>query len=110
MNILGRRLPKSSTGPLLTWKYINEKAPWSLIFLLGGAFAIAEGGKVSGMTKMIGNGLVGMKDLHPLLILFLVCVIGQVFTEFSSSVAVTSILLPVLAEMVRILMVVRDFV
>ena len=32
----GKALPTAPTGPLLTWKYINQKTPWSLIFLLGG--------------------------------------------------------------------------
>lgn len=31
-------LPKQTTPSLITWKYINNNIPWSLIFLLGGKF------------------------------------------------------------------------
>lgn len=92
-------LPTTATGPLLTWKYINAKTPWSLIFLLGGGFALAEGGKVSGMSKMMGQSLIGLQGLHPLLLLFLVCLTAQTLTEFTSNVAIANVLLPVLAEM-----------
>lgn len=73
--------------------------PWSLIFLLGGGFALAEGGKRSGMSAMLGQSLVGLKDLHPLLLLLIVCVAAQALTEFTSNVAIANIILPVLAEM-----------
>lgn len=38
------KLPTTPSQGLITWKYINTKVPWSLIFLLGGGFALAEGG------------------------------------------------------------------
>lgn len=36
-------LPKATTPSLITWKYIHQNVPWSLIFLLGGGFALSEG-------------------------------------------------------------------
>lgn len=56
-------------------------------------------GKRSGMSAMLGNSLVGLKDLPPLLLLFLVCFAAQTLTEFTSNVAIANIILPVLAEM-----------
>lgn len=79
---------------MITWKYINTKVPWSLVFLLGGGFALAEGGKRSGMSSMLGNSLVGLKDLPPLLLLFIVCFAAQTLTEFTSNVAIANIMLP----------------
>jgi sodium-dependent dicarboxylate transporter 2/3/5 len=96
---LGKPLPTAATGPLLTWKYIHQKTPWSLIFLLGGGFALAEGGRVSGMSKMVGEALGVLKVLPPLVILFCVCLTGQILTEFTSNVAITNVIVPVLAEM-----------
>lgn len=93
------KLPTAPSPGLITWKYINTKVPWSLIFLLGGGFALAEGGKRSGMSAMLGNSLAGLKDLHPWLLLFLVCLSAQFLTEFTSNVAIANIMLPVLAEM-----------
>lgn len=37
------QIPKATTPSLITWKYINQNVPWSLIFLLGGGFALAKG-------------------------------------------------------------------
>lgn len=92
-------MPTAPTPALINWKIINQKIPWSLIFLLGGGFALAEGGKVSGMSAMLGTSLVGLKDLPPMLLLFIVCLTAQTLTEFTSNVAIANILLPVLAEM-----------
>lgn len=90
------QLPKAATPSLITWKYINTNIPWSLIFLLGGGFALARGGKESGMSAMLGTHLAGLKDLPFLLLLFLICLFAQVFTEFASNVAVANVMLPVL--------------
>lgn len=67
--------------------------------MLGGGFALAKGGKASGMSLMLGQSLSGLKELPPLLLLFIVCLTAQVLTEFTSNVAIANILLPVLAEM-----------
>lgn len=95
-----RNLPTEPSSGLITWKFINQKVPWSLIFLLGGGFALAEGGRVSGMSYILGQSLSSLKTLPPLLLLFVVCLSAQILTEFTSNVAIANILLPVLAEMV----------
>lgn len=92
-------LPTTTTPSLITWKFIQTKVPWGLIFLLGGGFALAEGSKVSGMATLIGSALVGLKTLpHPVL-LFVVILVAVFLTAFSSNVAIANILVPVLAEM-----------
>lgn len=73
--------------------------PWSLIFLLGGGFALAEGGKQSGMSAMLGKALVPLQELPLLVLLFIVCFTAQLLTEFTSNVAIANIMLPVLAQM-----------
>ncbi|XP_058457407.1 protein I'm not dead yet-like [Malaya genurostris] len=93
------RLPNEPTPALITWKFIHQKVPWSLIFLLGGGFALAEGGRVSGMSALLGQSLAGLKTLPPLLLLFVVCLTASTLTEFTSNVAICNIMLPVLAEM-----------
>uniref|UniRef100_A0A1B0GNS6 Citrate transporter-like domain-containing protein n=1 Tax=Phlebotomus papatasi TaxID=29031 RepID=A0A1B0GNS6_PHLPP len=78
-------LPKTPTPGLITWKYIHTKVPWSLIFLLGGGFALAEGGRESKMSELLGNSLAGLKTLPPLLLLFVVCLTASCLTEFTSN-------------------------
>lgn len=67
--------------------------------MLGGGFALAEGGKASGMTKMLGASLAVFQGLPYLALLFLICLACSVLTEFTSNVAITNVILPVLAEM-----------
>lgn len=95
------RLPKKASPGLITWRFINQKTPWSLLFLLGGGFALAEGGRTSGMSALLGQSLAGLKVLPPLLLLFVLCVVGEFLTEFTSNVAICNVVLPVLAEVVR---------
>ncbi|XP_055532218.1 protein I'm not dead yet-like [Wyeomyia smithii] len=92
-------LPKEPSPALISWKFVNQKVHWSLIFLLGGGFALAEAGRESGMSALLGHSLSGLQSLPPLVLLLVVCLTAQVMTEFTSNVAICNILLPVLAEM-----------
>lgn len=92
-------LPKTNSPGLITWKFINARVPWSLVFLLGGGFALAEAGKKSGMSNMIGQSLSGLSFMPPLLLLFVVCFVASTLTEFTSNVAIANIILPVLGNM-----------
>uniref|UniRef100_A0A182QCM8 Citrate transporter-like domain-containing protein n=1 Tax=Anopheles farauti TaxID=69004 RepID=A0A182QCM8_9DIPT len=94
----GGRLPKRASPGLITWRFINQKTPWSLLFLLGGGFALAEGGRTSGMSALLGQSLAVLKVLPPLLLLFVLCLVGEFLTEFTSNVAICNVVLPVLAE------------
>lgn len=101
MNFFGgesKNLPKAATSSLITWKFINQKLSWGLIFLLGGGFALSRGGKETGMSAMLAQSLSSLSSLPTLVVLFLVCLFAQCFTEFASNVAVTNVILPVLAE------------
>lgn len=81
---------KSKTFGLITWKYVNKHLNWSLLFLIGGGFAVARGGQVSGMSHMLGAHLSSLSGLPFLLLLFLVCLLIQIITEFVSSVALAN--------------------
>lgn len=67
--------------------------------MLGGGFALAAGGKESGMSTMLGKSLNIFKDLDPILLLFLICLVCQILTEFTSNVAIANVILPVLGNM-----------
>lgn len=94
-----KRLPTSETPGLVTWKFIHERVPWNLIFLLGSGFALAEAGKVSGMSALIGHKMAPLKQLPKFYLVVVLCIIGKTFSEFSSNVAISNIVLPVVAEM-----------
>ncbi|XP_060651939.1 protein I'm not dead yet isoform X1 [Drosophila nasuta] len=91
--------PKGPTPSLITWKFIQTRVPWGLIFLLGGGFALAAGSKASGMASLIGQSMSGLKVLPHSLLLLVVILVAVFMTAFSSNVAVANILIPVLNEM-----------
>jgi len=73
---------------------------WSLIFVLGGGFAISAGSTSSGLSRMLGKSLIGLENIKIEAILVIVCFFAENVTELTSNVAVANIILPVLAEMV----------
>lgn len=93
--------PKKSSEGLITWKVIETKMPWSLMFLLGGGFAISKGSVASCMAKRVGEALVPLRFLPPIVILAIVCFFEGFITEFTSNVGVANITLPVIAQMVN---------
>ncbi|XP_020722917.2 protein I'm not dead yet [Bombus terrestris] len=94
----GERPVKSSEG-LITWDVIQRKMPWSLMFLLGGGFAISRGSIASGLAKKVGETLVPLRYLPPVLIMLFVCLFIGTITEFTSNVGIANITLPVVAQM-----------
>ncbi|EGI63589.1 Solute carrier family 13 member 2 [Acromyrmex echinatior] len=73
--------------------------PWSLMFLLGGGFAISRGSVASSMARRVGEALVPLRHLPPIVILAVVCLFEGFATEFTSNVGVANITLPVIAQM-----------
>lgn len=94
-----RKRPTKSSLGLITWKMINEKMHWSLIFVLGGGFAISAGSTSSGLSGMLGQYLIGLQKINVVAILLIVCFFAENVTELTANVAVANIILPVLAEM-----------
>lgn len=90
--------PKTPSPALLTWKIVQQKLPWGLIFLLGGGFALAEGSKASGMNHFIVHYLGSVIFLPRLAIMVIACLLACLLTQFSSNIAVCNVILPVLAE------------
>lgn len=88
-----------SSESLLTWNIIQQRVPWALCFLIGSGFVLSAAGKKSGMSALIGSWLTGLKDFPTLALTFLICMACQLLTEFSSNVAMSNIVLPILAEM-----------
>ncbi|XP_033320025.1 protein I'm not dead yet-like [Bombus bifarius] len=94
----GERPVKSSEG-LVTWDVIQRKMPWSLMFLLGGGFAISRGSIASGLARKVGETLVPLRYFPPVLIMLFVCLFIGTITEFTSNVGIANITLPVVAQM-----------
>ena len=94
--------PKSSPG-LLDWSYVQQKFPWNVLLLLGGGYAISDASKISGLSHWIGHHLSGLSFLPPIVIMGLMCFLASMMTEVASNTATASILLPIVAQMVIII-------
>jgi len=92
-------LPSSARGVMLMdWK-TAKKLPWGILLLFGGGLAIAAAFKSTGLADWLGNHLAAFDQFHFALILFVVIVMVNYFTEITSNVATASVLLPILASL-----------
>lgn len=83
----------------ISWTFVHNNMPWGLCFLLGGGFALAEGSKVSGMAKMLGDSMKFLESFPNWLVVGMTITMAIICTSVSSNVAVCNILTPVFCEM-----------
>lgn len=88
---------KGST--IVTWEEV-KKIPIGIIFLFGGGFALAKGVEVSGLDKWIAGNLTGLQNLPMWLLIFILCLITTVFSEFASNTATVSVFMAIMIPVV----------
>ncbi|KAK5638691.1 hypothetical protein RI129_012986 [Pyrocoelia pectoralis] len=87
LNIFRRNKKARPTEPspsLVTWKVVQQKLPWGIIFLLGGAFALAEGSQKTKMGKLIASQLSGLSVLGTFGTMAVSTFLASILTEFSN--------------------------
>jgi len=80
----------------LEWEWA-KRIPWGTLLLFGGGMALAEGFEESGLARWVGEQLGGIKGLHPILLVLVICTVAIVLTEFMSNTALTMLMVPLLA-------------
>ncbi|KAL5292054.1 SLC13A5.2 family protein [Megaselia abdita] len=95
-----RTLPDKEITGLLTWKYIHENMPWSLMFVVGGGFAIGKANKSTKLVNKVAAGLLGIRaTTKPIpLLIFEIITLSMFLTAFGSNVAIVDQLMSFLAE------------
>ncbi|MDA0711392.1 MAG: SLC13 family permease [bacterium] len=83
---------------ILDWE-IASGLPWHIILLFGGGFALASGFKESGLSLWCAEQLLGLGDIHPLLLVLALCLLMTFLTELTSNTATAEMFLPILAAM-----------
>jgi sodium-dependent dicarboxylate transporter 2/3/5 len=87
--------------PLLDWKFVATKLPWSVLLLLGSGFAIADAFAYSGLSDSFIERIQDLENIsHKLLLLYVIIVVCFI-TEFVSNTACASIILPILLSVVK---------
>lgn len=80
---------------LLDWKTACT-IPWGILILFGGGIAIATAFKTSGLSEMIANGLTGLQNIPPYLLILSICLAVTFLTEMTSNTATSILLMPIL--------------
>ncbi len=91
---------KSENRPLLTWSEA-VKLPWGIIILFGGGMALASGFQESGLAEWFGMQFGSIAGWPLFLIVLVIAVAVNFFTEITSNLATTAMLLPILAPLAQ---------
>ncbi|MBP2833399.1 SLC13/DASS family transporter [Aquimarina sp. U1-2] len=83
---------------IINWQ-TAETIPWGILLLFGGGLALAEGFKVSGLAKWIGNQLTLFEAFPAILMALAIITVVNFLTEITSNVATAAMLMPVLAAL-----------
>ncbi|CAN5446018.1 SLC13 family permease [soil metagenome] len=87
---------KSEKGrPLITWAE-TSKLPFDIILLFGGGFALAKGFELSGLSTWLANQLHFNSETNIYVLIFGLCVLITIISEFASNVACIQLMLPIL--------------
>ena len=81
---------------LITWEDA-VKLPWGIILLFGGGMALAAGFQITGLASWLGAQMSVFQGLSLLVLVFVIITLVNFFTEFTSNLATTAMLLPILA-------------
>ena len=87
---------------LLDWEHASQ-APWGILLLFGGGFAIAAGFESSGLTEWVGGQLEVLEDVPLPIVVAVVALTMTFLTEVTSNTATTTMMLPILAATARTL-------
>lgn len=89
---------------LLDWDQAR-RAPWGILLLFGGGFAIARGFEASGLTQWVGTQLTVLQGVPVIVVIAAVVFTMTFLTEMTSNTASTTMMLPILAATATVLRV-----
>ena len=80
---------------LLNWQTANS-IPWGVLLLFSGGMVIAAAFKSTGLSALLADQMMFLKDLHVFVLILAICLTITFLTEITSNTATTAILMPVL--------------
>ncbi len=89
---------KNDKAPRIIDDSIFQRLPWNIVLLFGGGFALAKGFQVTGLSELIGNRIVGMSGVNPIIMIAIICLTLTFLTELTSNTATSQMILPILAS------------
>ena len=93
---------KQKGEKLMDWNKC-KKLPWNIILLLGAGFAIADGVRTSGLADILSKALDFLEAVPYFAITPAVCLISSTITEFTSNNSTTTLVVPLLIQIAKIM-------
>ncbi|MCX7729022.1 MAG: DASS family sodium-coupled anion symporter [Bacteroidia bacterium] len=87
---------KDTHKTILTWEDAKQ-LKYDILLLFGGGFALSYGFEKSGLINYAVEQLVFVKNIHPLALIFIICLVVCIISEFASNIASVQLALPVIA-------------
>lgn len=87
------------TETILTWKTVEKKLPWGIVFLIGGSYALSAGSSASGFSSEVKSHLTNLKGQDPWLIALVITIVTGLLTEFTSNTSSAGLLVGIIGEL-----------
>ncbi|VUZ41217.1 unnamed protein product [Hymenolepis diminuta] len=97
-----RRADETTANPLetvLPWKVASSKCPWTVLFLIGGGFALSDICSYSGLSKTVSTYMLGLKSLPVFALILVFSLLSMIMTTFVANAATANVLLPIMFEL-----------
>jgi sodium-dependent dicarboxylate transporter 2/3/5 len=79
----------------IEWKDVEQRVPWGIIFLYGGAITLGVGLINTGAAGWLADHLLGFTNTNPVLVIIVLIVITVLLTQVMSNTAAVVVLLPI---------------
>lgn len=87
----------------ITWKDIEQRVPWGIVLLYGGAITLGIGMLETGAAEWLANNLLSISGDNPVIAIFLLILITVLFTNVMSNTAAVAMILPIGAGIALVL-------
>ena len=81
----------------LDWDHAKE-IPWGILLLFGGGIALSSAFTKSGLAAWMGEQLLFLKGLPPIVVLLAIVVLVIFLTELTSNTAIATLMMPIVAS------------
>ena len=79
----------------ISWKDVEERVPWGIILLYGGAITLGIGMQKTGAGEWLAHVLFETVGINPYLTIFMLIIITILLTNVMSNIGAVAILLPI---------------
>jgi sodium-dependent dicarboxylate transporter 2/3/5 len=79
----------------ISWKDIEQRVPWGIVLLYGGAISLGVGMVGTGAAEWLANNILSYSGDNYILVILILIVLTMVFTNVMSNTAAVAMILPI---------------